>query len=45
MKFLMFVLFTHFVIELVSNKKNKTHVNEAEAMNEKIYHPAEFNLR
>lgn len=45
MKFLMFVLITRFVFELVSNKKNKTHLSEADMMNEKIFHPAEFNLR
>jgi hypothetical protein len=45
MKFLIFVLITRFVIELVSNKKDKPHVSEADVMNEKIRHPAEFNLR
>lgn len=45
MKFLMFVLITRFVIELVSNKKGGTHVNDADVMNERILHPAEFNLR
>jgi hypothetical protein len=45
MKFLMFVLITRFVIELVSNKKNRTQVNDADVMNEKIFHPAEYNLR
>lgn len=45
MKVLMFVLITRFVIELVGNKKDKTHVSEADVMNKKILHPAEFNLR
>ena len=45
MKLLMFVLITRFVIELVSNKNGRTHVGEVDVMNEKILHPAEFNLR
>ena len=45
MKFLMFALITRFVIELVSNKKDRAHVSESDVMNEKVRHPAEFNLR
>jgi hypothetical protein len=44
MKFLMIVLAIRFIAELVSNKR-KNNNNDANVMNEKIIHPAEFALR
>ena len=45
MKFLMIVLFIRFVIGLVSNKENKIRERKPIVMNDKVYHPAEFDLR
>ncbi|HEV7781661.1 MAG TPA: hypothetical protein VGO58_10375 [Chitinophagaceae bacterium] len=41
----MVVLAIHLVGELISNKRKNNKAGEAEVMNEKIRHPAEFDLR
>lgn len=45
MKFLLIVLIIRFLIELVSHKKNKAPVKDADVISERILHPAEFELR
>ena len=42
MKFLMIVLTIHFIGEVITNKRK---INNAGEVNEKIVHPAEFNMR
>lgn len=45
MKFLIIVLAIHLVIEWVSGKKNTNNVQENGLMNDKVRHPAEYELR
>ena len=46
MKFLLAVLAIHFIGELISNKRKDKRINEADEMNdERVYHPAEYELR
>jgi len=45
MKFLLIVLAIHCIGELISNKRKDKRINEAEEINEKVYHPAEYELR
>jgi hypothetical protein len=42
MKFLLIVLAVHFVAEIFSKRKEN---KGADVMNERVLHPAEFNLR
>lgn len=44
MKFLLIVLAVHFVAQMISNK-TKDNGNDAGEENERILHPAEFNVR
>ncbi|HLG40703.1 MAG TPA: hypothetical protein VI461_13585 [Chitinophagaceae bacterium] len=45
MKFLMIVLAVHFLGEVISNKRKGINNSSADEKNEKIIHPAEFNVR
>ena len=45
MKFLMIVLAVHFVGEVITNKRKVVKNNNADEINEKVLHPAEFNMR
>ena len=45
MKFLMIVLAVHFVAEVISNKRKEMTDNKAGEKEEKILHPAEFDMR
>ncbi len=45
MKFLLVVLAIHFIGELISNKRKDKRIIEADEMNERVYHPAEYELR
>jgi len=45
MKFLMIVLAIRLVGEMISMKKKDNKNRKVNAINEKIFHPAEFNLR
>ena len=45
MKFLLVVLAVHLVIEWISGKKNTKKVQDDGTMNEKVHHPAEYELR
>jgi hypothetical protein len=45
MKFLQFVLIIRLLVGALVNKKNKSDHHTVEVMNEKIFHPAEFDLR
>jgi len=45
MKFLMIVLAVHFVAEVISNKRKEMTGNKAGEKEEKVLHPAEFNMR
>jgi hypothetical protein len=46
MKFLMVVLAIRFVAGLMTSRKDNAMINDAgEKRNEKIFHPAEYNLR
>ncbi len=45
MKFVMIVLVIRFVAELISSKRKKVAISEGNERNEKILHPAEFELR
>jgi hypothetical protein len=45
MKFLIIVLAVHFVAEMISIKRKSISNNNADEANEKIFHPAEFNMR
>jgi hypothetical protein len=45
MKFLMIVLAVHFVAEVIGNRRKEINDNRADGKDEKILHPAEFNMR
>jgi len=45
MKFLMIVLAVHFVAEVIGNKRKEMIGDKAGGKEEKILHPAEFNMR
>ena len=45
MKFLMIVLAVHFVAEMISNKRKQINNDDACEKEEKILHPAEFDMR
>jgi hypothetical protein len=45
MKFLMIVLVVHFVAEVIGNKRKEVNEGKADEKDEKILHPAEFNMR
>ena len=45
MKFLLAVLAIHFIGELISNKRKDKRIHEADEINERVYHPAEYELR
>jgi hypothetical protein len=45
MKFLLAVLAIHFIGELISNKRKDKRISEADEINERVYHPAEYELR
>jgi hypothetical protein len=45
MKFLLAVLTIHFIGELIGNKRKNKKINEPDEINERVYHPAEYELR
>jgi hypothetical protein len=45
MKFLLTVLAIHFIGELIGNKRKNKKINEADEINETVFHPAEYELR
>jgi hypothetical protein len=45
MKFLMIVLTVHFVAEMIGNKRNAAKKGKTDERNEKVLHPAEFDIR
>ena len=45
MKFLMIVMAIHFIGEVVSNKRKGLRNNNVDERDEKVLHPAEFNMR
>ena len=45
MKFLMIVMAIRFIGEVISNKRKGVGNNNADERNEKVIHPAEFNMR
>ncbi|MBL0267344.1 MAG: hypothetical protein IPP99_01315 [Chitinophagaceae bacterium] len=45
MKFLIIVLAIRLIVEWITGKTNKSNVQENGMMNDKIRHPAEYELR
>ena len=45
MKFLLIVLIIRFLVEAITKKDKNAMEEVGEVMNEKIYHPSEFQLR
>jgi hypothetical protein len=45
MKFVMIVLAVHFIGEVISIKRKGVSNNNTDKGNEKVIHPAEFNMR
>lgn len=45
MKFLMIVLAVHFIGEVISNKRKGVKNKNADEKNDRVIHPAEFNIR